>query len=346
MKGMEETEAGQGVERVLSDGFAARFAEGAEAFLSHLDITRALSPHTLRAYRNDIETFLTWFPQFQSDPADAHSEERALLELPSRYIAYLGSQGLSRTSVARKGSSLKTFFKFLMKERYFSERQLPVLFHRPKQLRRLPEFLSADEIGQLLAANEREQDSPLKLRNRAIVEVLFSAGIRVSELIALEFGDVNWEQGELIIKGKGGRERLAFTSARALTSLQLYRQDWSQLTGKSPQVESPLFLNRDGGRLNVRSVRRILDALGQAAGLSKSMHPHVFRHSFATHLLNHGVDLRIVQELLGHVSIRSTQVYTHVSTERLKRAYLKAHPRANQQTTPVSSSVSGGLSPV
>lgn len=328
MKIMEEIEAGQGVESTLVD----RFEEGAAAFLNYLDVARNLSPHTQRAYQADVADFLQWVPLFVSDRQSSGSASRdALLlhELPSSYVAYLNGKGLSKTSLARKSSSLKTYFKFLMKERYFEENSLPIVFHRPKLLKRLPEFLSPPEIESLLQAVEREPDSPLKFRNRAIIEVLFSSGIRVGELVLLDMGHVNWEQAELLIKGKGGRERMAFVSQRAMDALHAYRRVWGQLCPDRPQFESPLFLNYEGQRLNVRSVRRLLVETGQAARLEKPLHPHVFRHSFATHLLNHGVDLRIVQELLGHVSIRSTQIYTHVSTERLKRAYLKAHPRAN-----------------
>jgi integrase/recombinase XerC len=258
-----------------------------------------------------------------------------LQELPSAYIAVLNGRGLSKSSIARKGSSLKTFFKFLMKERYFADNSLPIVFHRPKLLRRLPDFLSAEEIERLLRVIDAEPDSPLKARNRAIIEILFSSGIRVGELALLDTEHVNWEQAELLIKGKGGRERIAFISQRALDALRAYCDVWSELADAPAGPDSPLFLNKDGGRLNVRSVRRLLVELGAAAELTKPLHPHVFRHSFATHLLNHGVDLRVVQELLGHISIRSTQIYTHVSTERLKRAYLKAHPRANVAGLPM-----------
>lgn len=333
MKIMEEIAAGQGVESTLSD----RFDEGVSAFYAYLDVTRNLSPHTLRAYQSDISEFLQWLPGLVSERmserasavgSDTLLETMRLQELPSMYIAYLSGRGLSKSSIARKGSSLKTFFKFLMKERYFSDNSLPIVFHRPKLLRKLPDFLSADEIERLLQVVEADPDSPLKARNRAIIEILFSSGIRVGELTLLDLGHVNWEHAELLIKGKGGRERIAFISQRALDALQAYRAVWEELTEEPAMQESPLFLNKDGGRLNVRSVRRLLVDLGNVAGLTKPLHPHVFRHSFATHLLNHGVDLRVVQELLGHISIRSTQIYTHVSTERLKRAYLKAHPRA------------------
>lgn len=315
----------------LENELIERFQEGAAAFLDHLLVARNLSPNTLRAYRNDLDELLTHLPDFLTHAFTDSGGQSAnpLLELPAWYTAHLASRGLSKSSQARKGSAIKTYFKFLMKERYFDAHELPTRFHRPKQLRKLPEFLSAEEIDQLRAVLDRQPDHALTRRNRAILDVLFSSGIRVSELTTLNIGHISWEEGELLIQGKGDRERIAFVSIQALASLRRYRASWSDLSDTACQNESPLFLNRDGQRLNVRSVRRMLNELGQAAKLTKSMHPHIFRHSFATHLLNHGIDLRIVQELLGHASIRSTQIYTHVSTERLKRAYLQAHPRAN-----------------
>jgi integrase/recombinase XerC len=328
MKFMEETEAGQRVENLWCD----RFEEGADAFLSYLDVTRNLSPHTLRAYQSDLQVFLKWLPRFCAEMPASAERHTPFIGLPAAYIGYLSAQNLSKTSLARKGSSLKTFFKFLMKERYFEENSLPIVFRRPKQLRRLPHFMSFDEINRLLITASHAPESPLKWRNRAIVELLFSSGIRVSELTSLNLGHVNWEECELLIQGKGGRQRMAFFSQQAMSALKSYKAHWSELSEALMTAESPLFLNKNGSRLDVRSVRRILNDLGSATNLKKPLHPHVFRHSFATHLLNNGVDLRIVQELLGHVSIRSTQIYTHVSTERLKRAYLKAHPRAGEQT--------------
>jgi integrase/recombinase XerC len=314
----------------------ARFQEGAQAFLSHLDLSRGLSPHTLRAYQSDITAFQQWLPGYfmrletGKSATEEGQPELLLHALPAAYVGHLVAMKLSKTSVARKGSSIKSFFKFLMKDRYFSENSLPLIFPRPKLLRRLPEFLSKPEIDRLLDAVDQASDSPLKHRNRAMIELLFSSGLRVGEMAALNWEHVHWEQAEFRILGKGNRERVAFASQAAITALQTYHRHWEALAGHAPKFNSPVFLNCDGQRLNVRSVRRLLLELGETAGLEKAVHPHVFRHSFATHLLNHGVDLRIVQELLGHISIRSTQIYTHVSTERLKRAYLKAHPRAGQ----------------
>ncbi len=342
MKCMEDAEAGQRVEKSIErrddrrvDSFGLdRFEEGAAAFFSYLDVTRNLSPHTLRAYQSDMSNFLGWLDGFSLEKQSLEANPSTFWrEIPAAYIAHLSAQQLSKTSLARKGSSLKTFFKFLMKERYFEENSLPVVFHRPRLSRRLPNFISPAEIEQLRSAALHEPESPLKWRNLAILEVLFSSGVRVSELSSLNVGHVNWEELELLIQGKGGRQRLAFFSQRALQALLQYKALWSELCAEPMTADCPLLLNKNGTRLDVRSIRRILLELGKQAQVDKPMHPHVFRHSFATHLLNNGVDLRIVQELLGHVSIRSTQIYTHVSTERLKRAYMKAHPRAAQGNT-------------
>lgn len=327
---MEDFNAELGEETSPGDGISGRFTDGAAAFLNYLSVTRNLSTHTIRAYQSDLQDFISWSSSYFDE--DTEQKAAVFLEVPSAYIGYLNGKGLSKTSINRKGSSLKTFFKFLMKERYFEEGMLPILFHRPKQPKRLPNFLSPEEIGELLRAIGQAPHSPLRLRNLAMIHILFSSGIRVGELAALNWAHVNWEQAELRIQGKGGRERIAFVSQQGMESLEAYARAWPDLSEKQPLPESALFLNRDGERLNVRSIRRMLTEFGQAAGLKKALHPHIFRHSFATHLLNSGVDLRFVQELLGHVSIRSTQIYTHVSTERLKRAYLQAHPRAHQDT--------------
>lgn len=328
---MEAEQAGQQAEQSAWE----RFSDGLPAFLNYLSVTRNLSAHTLRAYQADLKDFTEWAATYLGD-ASASGQATLFLEMPMAYFGYLNGKGLSKTSISRKGSSLKTFFKYLMKERYFEEGSLPILFHRPKQPKRLPDFLSPEEIERLIKAIAQAPPSPLRLRNLAMIHILFTAGIRVGELAALNWAHVNWEQAELRIQGKGGRERIAFVSQYGMEALSDYANAWTDLSGREPLPESPLFLNRDGDRLNVRSIRRMLTEFGEVAGIKKKLHPHIFRHSFATHLLNNGVDLRFVQELLGHVSIRSTQIYTHVSTERLKRAYLQAHPRAHADLNPPS----------
>jgi integrase/recombinase XerC len=307
-----------------------QFQTGAMAFLMHLEVSRNVSSNTLRAYKKDVDCFMNWLPQFRFQSSLAiHQQNSHLHQLPSGYLNHLGLQGLAKSSIARKVSSLKSYFKFLMKERYFNDYSLPIMFHRPKLPRTLPHFLSQAEVEQLIAtARHTEESIAIRYRNESILRTLFSSGIRVSELALLDFSHLDWEQAELRVQGKGDRERIAFISQSTLATLTHYRNHWHTIAKEAPKFDSPLFINCYGQRLNVRSVRRILTRLADLASLHKAVHPHVFRHTFATHLLDHGVDLRIVQELLGHVSIRSTQIYTHVSTERLKQAYLKAHPRA------------------
>jgi integrase/recombinase XerC len=333
-----------------------KFEESRAFFLGYLEMNRHLSRHTLRAYGNDLSDFCLWLEKalpkaFEEKNCAKQSlqESTALKELPENYIHTLMSQGLSRQSIARKASCLKTFFKFLVKEGIFESTELTLSFQRPKLRKRLPHFLSWKDIqALLLSQDERGNTDPnalfletLTTRNKAIVLLLFTSGMRVSELVGLNITDVDWDTAELRVLGKGDRERICFMSPEALTVLQQYL---ALRPGLVPSVkesskekstlikrqfsEDALFLNHRGSRLSARSVDRFLKGWGEKAGMQHVLHPHLFRHSFATHLLNQGVDLRIVQELLGHVSIRSTQIYTHVTTERLRKAYLEAHPRA------------------
>lgn len=327
------------------------FTEGSEAFFDHLAFTRGLSPHTLRAYKKDIAEFLEWLNTNQHYKAEQlannnwdeikQTKDKPFASLPTALAATWQHKKLSRSSIARKISSLKSFFKFLMKDGYFKANTLPLNFYRPKAPKKLPNFLTEPEVQQLInvwqSAENQEinnENQLLQLRNKAIIELLFSSGIRVHELTNLNIEDVIWEtgenQGELRIHGKGDRQRIAFISPDTLNTLNQYKTMYSQLLAIKKEHLKPnsaLLVNYKGQRITPRSISRMLKETAVSARLDKPVHPHLFRHSFATHLLNHGVDLRIVQELLGHVSIRSTQIYTHVSLERLKRAYMQAHPR-------------------
>ena len=300
-----------------------------EEFLSYLDVQRQLSKHTLRAYEHDTFEFLTWSLTRYLESLPKTSQLR---ELPAEYLGTLARQSLSRSTLARKSSSLRSFLKYAMKEEFFDLGTFNLRFHQPRLPQRLPQFISKDTVEELIAVIPQIEQSPvMQVRNQLILKLLFSSGIRVSELVALNVDSFNHDDYELRVKGKGNRERIAFCSHDFMEQLQ----DWLPLrqallqNAKSPSTkEKALFLNSRGKRLSDRSVHRILAGLGQAIGLENGLHPHMLRHSFATHLLNHGVELRLVQELLGHVSIRSTQIYTHISTDRLRQAYLNAHPRA------------------
>ena len=300
------------------------FIDGAEEFLLHLEVTRGVSTHTLRAYQKDLSTLLDWL-----NTQERPTTHRGWQALPSQYLSHLSKQQLARTTLARRASSLKSFFRFLLKEGLVPAEQLNLTFYRPKQAQRLPQFLTPADMETLRTAlcQMSRQNEALRCRDSAILELLYASGLRVSELVSLTFEQLDCDAKELRVIGKGGRERLAFMSRRALEALQAWLVARVELTDETVGPSQPLFLNRQAGPLTDRSVHRLLKQLGQQAGLTKPLHPHLFRHSFATHCLNKGVDLRLVQELLGHVSIRSTQIYTHVSTERLRQAYLKAHPR-------------------
>jgi integrase/recombinase XerC len=301
-----------------------QFEVGQNEFLTYLDIARQLSKHTLRAYRVDLDNFTQWLDNQPDDPIPNK-------QLPSLYLADLARQGVARATIARRASCLKTFFKFLLKEEVFEVSDFNLRYHRPKLEQTLPDFLTPPEVEQLERYLQSWPADAWRERALSIVYTLFTSGIRVSELVGLNVGSVDWDSGDIRVQGKGGRERVAFVSARALTQLQRWKTYLHEMLGEPRQPlheETPLFINQRGDRLTDRSVHRYLVQWGKAAGLLRPLHPHLFRHSFATHLLNSGVELRLVQELLGHVSIRSTQIYTHVSTERLKEAFLAAHPRA------------------
>jgi integrase/recombinase XerC len=292
------------------------FKEGAAAFRDHLDITRNLSTNTLKAYTKDVQDFLVWLPKYQEVGFD---------KLATQYLIELNKQALSKTSISRKGSALRTFFGFLIKEQYFRYSDLPLKFHLPKAPRHLPCFLSSDEVDKLIEATRGE--GVLNKRDVAIIDVMFSSGVRVGELVGLNFDQIDFEKNEMRVMGKGGQERIAFMSRRAMSHLLEYltKPDGYLIERSGSE---PVFMNYVGGRLDVRSIRRMLLNSAKKANINKPVHPHALRHSFATHLINHDVDIRVVQELLGHAKISSTQIYTHVAVDKLREAYLKAHPRA------------------
>lgn len=307
------------------------FAEGREEFLASLSLQRNLSANTLRAYGRDLQGFLEWLTE-----QDATAEPEELRRLPGKFTQYLQSENLAKSSISRKLSALKMFFKFLLKEQLFELGDLSLQFHGPRQQKKLPEFLLPEELARIkqaiLGSNLHWSSlAPIDLRDLLIVEFLFSSGLRVAELAMLRVEDVSVEDAEVRIMGKGRRERISFVSEEALGYLEAYlEQAYPTLKGAPPTSGDFVFLNYQGTPLTTRSVHRLLCRVAKRAGIEKRISPHTFRHSFATHLLNHGVDLRVVQELLGHVSIRTTQIYTHVTTERLRKAYLQAHPRAQK----------------
>ena len=291
-------------------------------FLRHLDAERDCSPHTIKAYREDLFSLADYLADddgVSPDPATITT-----LELRG-YVSALSEAGFAKTSISRRLASVRSFYRHGQREGWADANPATAL-RNPRKGRKLPHFLTTDEIGRLLAAPP--QKGKLGGRDRAILETLYSAGLRVSELVGMNEGDLDFEQGIVRVRGKGRQERIAPVGSYARQALKA----WLPLRELSPQEptgrEAPLFTNRFGTRLTTRSVGRMLEKYIREVGLDGRTSPHTLRHSFATHLLDRGADIRSVQELLGHKSLVTTQIYTHVSTSSLRKAYEQAHPRA------------------
>jgi len=281
------------------------------------------SPHTIDNYHREIQECLT-FVQEQGIQ-DWPGVDRLVLR---RYLAWLNSQGYAKASVARRLSELRSFGRFLLREKIVPVNPFLAVVS-PKVPKYLPAPLSVPETVALLGAPDRT--TPRGLRDRAILEVLYGGGLRVSELAGLNLTNVDWQRGELLVWGKGAKERVALLGKPALAALRAYVDHGRpQLLASSAQgaPSNALFLNRFGGRLTTRSVMTILHRYSHMAGLEKRVTPHTLRHTFATHLLDGGADLRCVQELLGHALLATTQIYTHVSQSRAREVYLHSHPLA------------------
>ena len=291
-----------------------------DCFATYLSDERNLSPHTRVAYLRDLDEFQTFLERHGG------SDQAALARIDSlllrRYLAELHKRN-QRTSIARKLSALRTFFRYLVREGALPGNPTEGL-STPKLNRYLPKTLSVDEAQALM---ERGYGTGLlDLRDRAIVELFYSSGLRVSELTGLDVGSLDLREKLVRVLGKGRKERIVPVGRKAHEALLAY------LEGRGmPGSEEPLFLNARGGRLTPRSVQRNLKARLIKAGLIKDISPHALRHSFATHLLDGGADLRAIQELLGHVSLSTTQKYTQVSVDHLMSVYDKAHPRSKKK---------------
>ncbi|MEM0984275.1 MAG: tyrosine recombinase XerC [Planctomycetota bacterium] len=331
-----------------------------EHFADYLTSERRFSPYTARCYSADLRQMTEFLIDIRSlsfnETAERETYQTAIsgnppqsaegqttltgvilgadAELIRSYLAFLGEQKYSPATMARKIATLRSFYKWA--ERVGACRRNPMtLIRSPKQDKRLPKAITIEQIERLLSTPP--QDEVLGLRDRAMLETLYSTGVRVSELVGLDIGDLDIEQSALLVRGKGKKERLVPLGSHALDAIRNYTTMLSQDQKFGPAYREAeqnggdghaLFVNKHGGRLSSRSVRRKLDKYLREAGLDPSISPHTLRHSFATHLLDNGADLRSVQELLGHQSLSTTQVYTHLSTQRVRDAYDDAHPRA------------------
>ena len=290
-----------------------------DQFMERLATERNFSEHTLRAYRADLEQFKTFLAANKvRKPGNVNSM------VMRKYMAHLRGREYSKTTLARKLSSLRSFYRFLCREGVTDSNPAAAM-RTPKQDKKLPHFLSTDEVESLLTAPDASSD--FGLRDRAILEVLYSTGLRVGELVSLSMEDIDVWSEMVRARGKGKKERLAPIGRPAMEALNAYF-DVRQPNPLRKGDGNPVFLNKHGTRLTARSVERMLTKYIKILGLNIRTTPHTLRHSFATHMLDKGADLRSIQELLGHASLVSTQIYTHLTAERLREIYDKAHPRA------------------
>jgi len=297
----------------------------ADYFL-YLQAEKNASPRTLASYGSDLEQFIAFCRERGCGPdAVITAVDRLLVR---EYLALMQNNNFSRRTIARKLASLRSFYRWLLREEIIPDNPLTGIA-TPKIDKRLPKFLYLPEVEALLSAPDRS--TPLGRRDIALLETLYGTGIRVSELVGLDIGDIDFGLEYVRVYGKGAKERIVPIGSQARQAVQNYLQNGRETlrqAGRAGAAENALFLNNSGTRLTARSVRRVIDKYTKAAALEKKISPHALRHSFATHLLDAGADLRSVQEMLGHVNLSTTQIYTHVTKARLKRVYAQAHPRA------------------
>ncbi len=288
-----------------------------QAFLSYLQVERRMSAHTLDAYQRDLAALSQWCEAHEvADPRALQGEQLR------EFIASEHRRGLSAKSLQRRLSACRSFYAWLLKNNVIDTSPAAGL-RAPKAPRKLPQVLDADEAVQLV---ELPTDAPLGLRDRALLELFYSSGLRLSELCAMRWRDLDTASGIVLVHGKGNRERTVPVGSHAMTALQEWRQE-SGGTG-----EKPVFPGRSGGPISQRAVQIRIKQLAQRQGLFKNVHPHMLRHSFASHILESSGDLRGVQELLGHADIATTQIYTHLDFQHLAKVYDAAHPRAKRKS--------------
>lgn len=324
-----------------------------DQFAGYLEVERNYSSHTIRAYMNDLRQLIgsdvsgssetSTSPETTSTTTTAAPTTMAAVndnqtEGSGAGSGWLEAEGLrayirqiqeqySRPTVARKISAIRSFYRYLRREQLIEEDPSKQV-RGPKLTRRLPACLDKEEVVRLLMSPDT--NTVLGVRDRALMEVLYATGMRVSELCGLRVQDYNQEAMEMRVLGKGSKERVVLLNQSAHNWLKKYLSEyWTKLAeGRTPQAEHPLFVSRQATRLSSRSVHRIVMKHALKAGINKPITPHTLRHTFATHLLEGGADLRVVQDLLGHTTINTTQIYTHVSLDRLRRVYMNTHPRA------------------
>ena len=291
-------------------------------YINYLEAERNMSAYTVRNYKADLLDFFDFLRA--KDISSLREVDRLTLR---DYLSHLMKQGLVKASIARKLSAIRSFYRYLLREGMISTSPAATT-SSPKLDKRLPSFLTIEEMKRLLEAPDLS--TPQGQRDRTLLELLYASGLRVSELVQLNLEQINLDTREIRVWGKGVKERVVLMGEPAAKALTTYlRQGRPKLLSK--KGSNALFVNRYGGRLPERRVQRILEKYTILAGIDKRVHPHMLRHTFATHLLDGGADLRVVQELLGHADLSSTQIYTHVTKSQAKKVYLSAHPMARQK---------------
>jgi len=298
-----------------------------DKFIRHLEVERGLSPYTVRNYSTDVRHFLGFL-----DLEEVHSLEEVDQVVIRNYLGQLLSDGTVRASISRKMSALRSFFRFLNREGILRDDPLRRV-SGPRTEKRLPSFLTSEEIISLL--NAPDTMTPLGLRDRAILELLYASGLRVSEIVSVNVRNLDLESRQMRVWGKGSKERMVLMGEPAALAVKRYL-DFGREKLLREVTTDALFLNRHGRRLAERGVQYLLKRYARQAGVSGKVHPHMLRHTFATHMLDGGADLRVVQDLLGHTSLASTQIYTHVTRSQMRSRYLEAHPRSTEKQRTVS----------
>jgi integrase/recombinase XerC len=289
-------------------------------YINYLTAERNASPYTVRNYTHDLLDFFGYLKG--REITSLNEVDKQVLR---GYLSRLVKDGFAKVSISRKLSAIRSFYRYLLREKLVAINPVATT-SSPKLDKRLPDFLTPAETVRLLEAPDLA--TPQGLRDRALMELLYASGLRVSELVSLDLDQVNLDIGEIRVWGKGAKERVVLMGKPASRALSVYlSQGRPRLLTKK---NNALLISRDGGRLTERSIQRILAKYARVAGIKKRVHPHMLRHTFATHLLDGGADLRVVQELLGHANLVSTQIYTHVTKSQAKKVYLSAHPLARE----------------
>jgi site-specific recombinase XerD len=292
-------------------------------FKNYLTIEKNYSKNTIDAYISDVVSYIIWLGGSNCLEADFNKLRE--------YLYFIQKFSYKKTTIARKIASIRTFYKYLYRERYL-ETNPSISLSAPKRPKPLPKFLTPEEVEQIL--NNIKIDTPAGFRNKVIIELLWATGMRVSELSSLNYGNLNLDENEITVFGKGAKERIVLITDRAKKYLEQYLATARNLIAPDYELEplnekSPIFINSTGYRLQNQTIRNAIKDVVEKLELPKKVTPHVFRHSFATYLIENGADLRVVQELLGHAGISNTQIYTHISMKHMQDVYNSSHPHAS-----------------